>query len=209
MTNLLRVAACILVAAGLAAPQSAGVGGHYEGKMQVQGREVDVTVDLDRDAKQAWIGHMTIAPNPSELPLENIVLKEKEISWTVPSIPGSPKFEGTWEADEKLIKVTAHIGGNNLPLELRRTAAARVYVPEPNAVLGKEFEGKWEGALEAGAQTLRLTLLLERNPEGKANGTLISVDQCGVKIPLSQIKISGKELEFSVTAQRIEGPDLR
>jgi hypothetical protein len=183
-----------------AAPQQPGIAGHYEGKLQAQGREVDVTLDLDRDARQAWIGHLTIAPNPSQLPLENITVKDTAVSWNVPSIPGSPKFDGTWNQEAKILKITAHIGGNELPIELTRTAAARVIVPEPNALLPKEFEGKWEGSLDTGTQTLRLTLTMERNAEGRASATLISVDQGGVKLPVSEIKISENELTFAVKA---------
>jgi hypothetical protein len=195
--NALRVSLLLAVAA---AAQPAGIAGHYEGKMQAQGREVDVTLDLDRDAKQAWIGHLTIAPNPSQLPLENIAVSDTAVSWSVPSIPGSPKFDGTWNAEAKALKVTAHIGGHDLPLELTRTAAARVIVPEPNAVLPKELEGKWEGSLDTGQQTLRLTLMLDHNAEGRATGTLISVDQGGVKLPVSEIRVADNELAFAVKA---------
>lgn len=200
MNLSIRAALTALMLLSAAAGQTGGISGHYEGKMQVPNREVELTVDLDRDAKQAWIGHTIISPNPSELSLENISVNGTAVSWTVPSIPGSPKFEGTWDAEAKTMKLTAHIGGKDLPIELRRTAAARVYVPEPSSALPKEFEGKWEGALDTGAQTLRITLLLDRTADGKASGTLISVDQGGVKIPATQIKIADNELEFAVKA---------
>jgi hypothetical protein len=186
--------------AAAAFAQPAGISGHYEGKMKAQGKDIDVTLDIDRDAKQAWIGHIILSPNPTELPLENISVSDDSVSWNVPSIPGSPKFDGKWSGEAKTMTITAHIGGTDLPIDFRRTASARVLVPEPNAVLTKEFEGRWEGSLDAGTQTLRLTLLLERTPEGKANGTLISVDQGGIKLPASQIKITDNELEFAVRA---------
>jgi hypothetical protein len=118
----------------------------------------------------------------------------------VPSIPGSPKFDGTWNPEARTLKITAHIGGNDLPIDLTRTAAARVIVPEPNAMLPKEFEGKWEGTIDTGTQSLRITLLLEPNEAGRAVGTLISVDQGGVKLPVSEIRIAGNELDFGVKA---------
>jgi hypothetical protein len=200
MISHVRVALLNLAVAAVAVPQTAGISGHYEGKLQVQGRESDVTVDLDRDAKQAWIGHITISPNPSELPLENIMVTGDQVSWNIPAIPGSPKFDGKWDAEAKTIKMTAHIGGRDLPVELRRTAAARVIVPEPNAVLTKDFEGRWQGALDTGAQTLRLTLTLDPGAERRAVGTLVSVDQGGTKIPLSEIKIDANEISFGAKA---------
>lgn len=200
MTSCVRAALTGLALLAAVAAQTAGIAGHYEGSMKVPDREISVTVDLDRDAKQAWIGHLTMSPSPGELPLDNIAIKDGAVSWTVPSIPGSPKFQGTWDAEAKTMKITANLGGREFPIELKRTAAARVYVPEPNSALPKVFEGKWEGTIDAGTQTLRISLLLERASDGKATGTLISVDQGGVKLPVAQIKIAENELTFEVKA---------
>jgi murein DD-endopeptidase MepM/ murein hydrolase activator NlpD len=61
-------------------------------------------------------------------------------------------------------------------------------------------DGRWEGALGAGAGSLRLVIDITKTADGLLLGTLTSVDQGGVKIPLSSVKPSGDSLRFEVAS---------
>ena len=61
-------------------------------------------------------------------------------------------------------------------------------------------DGRWEGALGAGAARLRLVVDITKTADGLFLGTLISVDQGGVRIPLSSVKPSGDSLRFEVAS---------
>jgi len=61
-------------------------------------------------------------------------------------------------------------------------------------------EGRWEGALSAGAARLRLVVDITKTADGLLLGTLTSVDQGGVKIPLSSVKPAGDSLRFEVAS---------
>ncbi len=197
MIFALRPLAVVAFAAALVA-QDAGPAGHYDGVMKTPNREIQVKVDLDRNAGQAWIGHITLDPGPTEIPLDTIAVSGDKVSWKVTELPGAPSFDGSWNKEAKTLTMNATLGGNTLPVELKRTGEAKVVIPEPNAPLTADFRGQWQGSLDTGQQTLRLELSMEQDAEGRAKGTLVSVDQGGVRLPISSVKISGNELTFAV-----------
>jgi hypothetical protein len=53
------------------------------------------------------------------------------------------------------------------------------------------LEGKWEGTLVAGPNQLRLVLNITRTSDGLHLGTMTSVDQGGVRIPMDIIQLTG------------------
>jgi murein DD-endopeptidase len=72
--------------------------------------------------------------------------------------------------------------------------------PQANPPAAKDFEGYWEGALEAGGQKLRLTLTIKKSPESVYSGTLVSVDQGGTPIPVDAITVEGNHVKFEIRA---------
>src|SRR5262245_62981881 len=62
------------------------------------------------------------------------------------------------------------------------------------------LEGKWEGALVAGPNQLRLVLNITRASDGIHLGTLTSVDQGGVQIPMDSIQLTGDAVRLEVKA---------
>jgi hypothetical protein len=166
--------------------------------MKAPNRDVQISVHLAKNDKQAWIGHLSfVGPGPKELPLDSIAVAGDAVSFNVTGAPGGMKLEGKFDSAAKTISGTATGGSNTVPFDLKRIGEAKVVVPAPSSALGKEFEGKWEGVLEAG-QTLRVALNLKAGADGRATGTLVSLDQGGVEIPLGTINQSGNKLEFEI-----------
>lgn len=60
--------------------------------------------------------------------------------------------------------------------------------------------GRWEGALDTGQGTLRLVLEVTKAADGSLTGTLTSVDQGGVRIPIERVELNGKTLRLDVKA---------
>jgi murein DD-endopeptidase len=79
-------------------------------------------------------------------------------------------------------------------------ASGSVARPQANPPAPKNFEGYWEGALEAGGQKLRLTLTIKKSAEGVYSGTLVSVDQGGTAIPVDVITVEGDHVKFEIRA---------
>ncbi len=56
------------------------------------------------------------------------------------------------------------------------------------AAFGQDITGRWEGALQAGAQTLRLVVTITQPADGPLKASLESVDQGGVTIPVDNVE---------------------
>jgi uncharacterized protein (TIGR03067 family) len=68
--------------------------------------------------------------------------------------------------------------------------------------LTKEFQGSWEGAIDASGRTLRLVIRLTNGADGLPSGTIVSVDQGGDEGPISAIVVSGARLKLIIPAIR-------
>ena len=58
--------------------------------------------------------------------------------------------------------------------------------------------GEWQGALRAGAQSLRVAVHIEADADGTFRGTLDSLDQGARGIPLNAIAVNDRQLTFTV-----------
>jgi hypothetical protein len=114
--------------------------------------------------------------------------------------PGRPQFNGTLSKDGKSVSGQFTQGGGSVPFAITRTGDAKFEPVPASTPVGKEIAGTWEGSLYAGGTTLRLVVKLSNGADGKATGTLVSVDQGGVELPLAAIVQTGAHLKFLVRA---------
>src|SRR5256712_6201518 len=75
------------------------------------------------------------------------------------------------------------------------TAVTLTYAQTPAGL-----EGRWEGALAAGPNQLRLVLNISRAADDLYLGTLTSLDQGGVRIPVDKIQQTGDSVRLEVKA---------
>jgi hypothetical protein len=80
--------------------------------------------------------------------------------------------------------------------DLRRTGDARFSAPPRSQAIGKEMEGTWSGKLEVDGG-LRVTLTMSNQPDGTSTGSLVSVDQGGLVLPVSIVQ-QGNTLNLDV-----------
>src|ERR1051325_10442517 len=66
----------------------------------------------------------------------------------------------------------------------------------------KNFEGSWQGTLEAGGQKLRLVLTVTKSGESAYAGKLDSLDQ-GATIPIDTITVNGDAVRLEIKAAAI------
>lgn len=185
--------------AGVAAAQGAGAGGHWVGSIQTPGQPLEIEVDLKPGTPPAWVGAITIAAqNLKGFPLEAVQVEGTAVSFVIPRAPGTPTFKGTLSADGATLSGDFTQGEAGFPFTLTRAGEA-VFPPPPakSSAITKDLEGSWSGTLQIGAQSLRLTLKLAGGADG-ATGSIVSVDQGGVEIPISTITQTGTHLELSL-----------
>ena len=191
----------LILRSGVAFAQPAvGPSGHWEGTLQLPGQELKIEVDLTRTGEK-WEGQISIpAQGMKAFPLAAITVQGDAIGFAMKGIPGDPQFTGTLSKDGKTLSGDFKQGGGTLPLTLARTGDARIEPAPKSTPLTKELVGNWEGPLDANGTVLRLVLKLSNQPDGTATGTLVSLDQGGVEIPITAIVQTGTHLKVLVLA---------
>jgi hypothetical protein len=168
--------------------------------MSVQGKDLRLEIDLVAKAGGAWAGAAGFPDmNAREIPLSAISIKDSAVTFAISGAPGDPTFKGTLSKDAKTLSGDFTQGPVAGTFTLAWKGEGKVAAAPKNAAVSKDFEGAWEGALDAGGTTLRLILTLT-NKDGAATGTLVSVDQGNATIPLSAITQKGAHLTFTVPA---------
>src|SRR4029453_14309686 len=66
----------------------------------------------------------------------------------------------------------------------------------------KDFEGSWQGTLEAGGQKLRLVVTVTKSDGGAYAGKLDSLDQ-GATIPIDTITVNGDAVRVEIKSPAI------
>jgi hypothetical protein len=190
---------CAIVgAAAAAAAQAPAASGHWTGAIETPGQPLQIEVDL-KPGPPAWTGAITIpAQNLKGFALTAVDVQDKAVTFVIPSAPGTPTFKGTVSADGTTIAGDFSQGGATLPFKLTRTGdAAMPPPPAKSTAITKDLEGAWSGTLQAGGNSLRLTLKLAAGADG-ATGTITSVDQGNVEIAIATITQTGAHLDLQL-----------
>lgn len=195
------VAAIALAAASPVRAQSIGdPAGHWEGKIHIPNRELNLAVDLAKGAGGAWIGSLTLPGTTSvDVPLATVTVEASAVRFTA-LLPGTTTFEGALSADAAGLAGTVSNQEGGVPFDLKRSGDAHVKVPPPSSVLSSDFEGTWQGALAIAGRTLTIQLKLARAADGRATGTLVSVDQNNQEIPITTVTLQGAQLQLDARA---------
>lgn len=175
-------------------------GGHWQGKIQIPNRELSVTVDLDRSPNGGWIGSMSVTGTTAiDVPLAGIGVDGTAVRFAA-NLPERASFDGHLSADGNGLSGTASNAAGEAPFQLTRSGEAKVHVPSPSSALSKEFEGAWEGTIDAGGKVRRVGLKLSPATDGTATARLIAVDQGNMEIPVTTVTIKDKQVQLDAPA---------
>jgi hypothetical protein len=195
------VLACVAVFAcadgALALQAQPAPSGHWVGSIAA-GPGINVEVDLAPKAPGVWHGTISIPSQGTKgAPLAEVTVKGNAVSFAIKGAPGDPRFSGTLSQDAKTISGDFSQGGSTIPLSLAWKGEPKFEVPQKSPPVTKDLEGSWEGPLDVNGTVLRLVLKLANDANG-AKGTLISLDQGAVEIPVSTIAQDGSRLKVTV-----------
>jgi len=184
------IAALASLGSAQTAPKAAG---HWEGTVKMGQQVVPITVDLTRNAAGAWIGTLGVpaAGATVDLPLSAITVTEKGVQFSA-AVPAVAVFDATLSANADSLTGNATDDRGAAAFQLVRKGDARVNLPAASSALTKNFEGAWEGSIEAGGQTLHLTATFTAAADGTAKAMFVSVDQGGAEIPSTTVTIQDK-----------------
>jgi len=127
MALLLTLFATLLLPSALLAAEpattEAAVVGHWEGAIQLPGRELAIDVDFRLEGEALAADISIPAQGARDLPLGGIAVAGEEITFAIPGVPGDPTFQGTLAADGSEITGSFTQGGAALTFTLSRTAS--------------------------------------------------------------------------------------
>jgi hypothetical protein len=186
--------AIVLCGATVAAQAAPKAVGHWQGTIHMGANDVPMTIDLSKNSSGAWVGAFSV-PGSSQVdvPLGDITADDASVHFTL-SVQELATFEGKLSVEGNSIAGTASNSQGSVQFELTRAGEAHVNAPPPSSALPKEFEGRWEGAVDAGGNKLRLAIKLTTGADGNAAGSLISIDQGGQEFPATTVAVEGKKL---------------
>jgi hypothetical protein len=176
------VAAFLLVAAPFARAQTpVDPSGHWEGSIQIPGTELNIEVDLTKNSQGGITGTLGSSEQKG-FPLATAAIKGQSISFHARV---DQPFEGVLSADGQSISGTATLEGFPLPFRLTRRGDPRIEAPARSAPIGKELEGTWNGTLDVNGRGLRFVLTMSNHPDGTSTGSLVSLDEGELKVPVA------------------------
>jgi CubicO group peptidase (beta-lactamase class C family) len=135
-----------------AAPQQTSaktIAGHWEGAIELPTGKLAIDVDFTKTADGPWTGDISIpAQNLKDYALAKIEFNEKDISFELPNIPGTPAFKGTLGANGASIEGKFTQGGQAFSFSLRRA--------ESPAAKTRAALAKFDAVVEAGLKSLKV-----------------------------------------------------
>ena len=69
--------------------------------------------------------------------------------------------------------------------------------PIRSAAISRELEGSWNGTLEVEGRTKRLVLKMTNQPDGTSIGTIVSVDDGSIELPVTLVQ-NGPSLKVEI-----------
>jgi uncharacterized damage-inducible protein DinB len=151
------------------AQSQANAAGHWEGSINLPGRELVIAVDLERDQDGTWSATMDLpAQGFQYFPLMDVTVEGSTISFAMAAVPGVPVFKGALSEDGQTLSGNMSQAGQTFPFKLARTAVAKMEAPAtsapkdpPTSGFRAAFLGEFEHAEK------QLVQLAEAFPEEK------------------------------------------
>ena len=168
--------------------------GHWEGAFTGPNGEVAVQVDLSVNAEGALVG-MLATGEVQGVPLSHVALEGRLVRFEIPS--AGARFSGTLADDNKSIAGEFVNPAGAASSVLIRTGDARIAAPLKSPTVGRELEGSWNGTLEVEGRSKRLVLKMINQPDGTSIGTIISLDDGSIELPVTLVQ-NGRGLTVGV-----------
>jgi len=170
--------------------------GHWEGAIAVPGQELKVAIDLKADAGK-WQGTIDIpAQKLKGFPLANITASGETVTFAMPNVPGEPSFKGTVSKDGKTMSGDFSQGGGTIPFSLTRTGDAKIEPLPKSTPITAALVGEWMGSLDIQGKALRLAITFSTAADGTGTGSIVSLDQGNVTIPIAAVTQKGAAVAF-------------
>jgi hypothetical protein len=176
------------------AVRAQAVEGDWEGTLKAGAAEFRLAVHVKKDDKGGLKATLdSVDQGAMGIPVSSISFSDGALKFAMDGIQAS--YEGKLDAGRNIISGNWSQGGASLPLDFARPkprAESKPRTPKPS-----DIDGSWEGALDAGGQTLRVVLHIITYEDGMT-AKLDSLDQNITGAPVTTIQRDGAKLKFEM-----------
>lgn len=172
-----------------------GFEGAWQGTLEAGGTKLRLVLTVTKSDAGAYAGKVDSLDQGATIPIDTITVNGDAVRLEMKSVGGV--FEGVLNKERTELTGKFSQGGQELPLTLKRSEQAAVVPP-----LAKDFEGSWQGTLEAGGQKLRLVVTVTKSDAGAYAGKFESLDQ-GATIPIDTITVNGDAVRMEIKSAAI------
>jgi hypothetical protein len=166
--------------------------GTWHGILAPGDAQIRMLLKLSRAADGTATGSLiNVDQGNREVPITSIQQKDKVLDFEIRSV--AVHFHGTLNAASGAVAGEWSQMASKAPLTFERGGFPG------NSPLTKTFEGRWLATLDAGVEyKLVLALTLTRAADGSAAGTLKNTSEASKELPVTNIVLKNKSVEFSV-----------
>ncbi len=186
---------CLIVCLlGAVAVRAQAVEGDWEGTLKIGAAELRLALHVkkgDGDGLKATFD--SVDQGAMGIPVSSISFSDGVLKFAMDDIQAS--YEGKLDVGRNIISGNWSQGPASVALDFARAkprADAKPRTPKPS-----DIDGDWEGALEAGGQTLRVVLHITSYEAGMT-AKLDSLDQNIIGAPVTTIQRDGAKLKFEM-----------
>lgn len=180
------------------------VTGQWHGTLNTGQAELRLLFHISKSSSGVLSGKLdSIDQGARGIPVETVSVKDKTLRMEVKAVNGT--YEGTLDAVGTKATGEWSQGPSTLPLtlvkgqEVEVTSESAKLSPADqaaNKLAAEKIAGTWNGTLVAGTTSLRLRVNITRTTAGAATGTMDSLDQGAMGIPLSAITLKDGKVRF-------------
>jgi hypothetical protein len=182
---------CLFVAV---AARAQAIEGDWEGTLKVGDAELRLALHVKKDDKGALKATFdSVDQGAMGIPVSSVSFNDGTLKFALDQAQAS--YEGKLDAGRNIISGTWSQMGGSAPFDFARPkprAEAKPRTPKPS-----DIDGAWEGALDAGGQTLRVALHITTYEDGMS-AKFDSLDQNITGAPVTTIQRDGTKLKFEM-----------
>jgi pimeloyl-ACP methyl ester carboxylesterase len=180
--------------------------GHWDGAIEIPSGKLQLHIKLRNENEQQWTGTIDIPVQGMRgYQLAGVQVTNEGVAFSLPNIPGDPRFDGKLAPDGKTIEGDFHQGGQRFKFQLKRADESTKTTSGATPVRGipgQGVPGFWQGSLHIGPIELRLVFKIKQETDDKLSGLMDSIDQNARDIPVSSVTEKDGNVKIEVQAVR-------
>jgi hypothetical protein len=193
-----------VIASGGEPAKNVNVVGRWQGTLAAGPARLRIVFNISQAADGGLTATMySLDQGPDGIPVDRVTATGASLDIEVKGINGT--YKGTLDAAGSAVAGRWTQGAQSLPLDLVKGGSSSGETLSPadlaaNKEAAQKVAGIWNGVLTAGGGSLHLRVNISKTDAGGATGTMDSLDQGAIGIPISGIALKVDKVRFEVRA---------